>query len=67
MRNSGGRPLPDIFRADTTTAVEAFQRWHGLAVDGIVGDRTWAAGLDSAGNTLEGRVGLQHVRESTST
>ncbi len=54
-----------IFRADTATAVEAFQRWHGLAVDGIVGDQTWAAGLDSLGNTLEGRVGLQHVHEGT--
>jgi lysozyme family protein len=52
-----------IFKADTATAVEAFQRWHGLAVDGIVGDQTWAAGLDSAGNTLEARVGLQHVRD----
>jgi peptidoglycan hydrolase-like protein with peptidoglycan-binding domain len=56
-----------IFNADTATAVEAFQRWHGLAVDGIVGDQTWAAGLDSAGNTLEGRMGLQHVCEGTST
>ncbi len=51
-----------VFGPDTTSAVEAFQRWHGLGVDGIVGDQTWAAGLDSVSNTLEGRVGLQHAR-----
>jgi peptidoglycan hydrolase-like protein with peptidoglycan-binding domain len=51
-----------VFGPGTTTAVEAFQRWHGLSVDGIVGDQTWAAGLGSVSNTLEDRVGLQHVR-----
>ena len=51
-----------VFGPGTTTSVEAFQRWHGLSVDGIVGDQTWAAGLDSVSNTLEDRVGLQHVR-----
>jgi peptidoglycan L-alanyl-D-glutamate endopeptidase CwlK len=61
--NAAPKGVDGIFGADTTTTVEAFQRWHGLPVDGIVGDQTWAAGLDSADNTLEGRVGLQHVRE----
>jgi murein L,D-transpeptidase YcbB/YkuD len=51
-----------VFGPGTTTSVEAFQRWHGLSVDGIVGDQTWAAGLGSVSNTLEDRVGLQHVR-----
>jgi hypothetical protein len=50
-----------IFGADTTAAVEAFQRWHELIIDGVVGDETWASGLDSAGNTLENRVGLHHA------
>jgi peptidoglycan hydrolase-like protein with peptidoglycan-binding domain len=31
-----------IFGADTKTAVEAFQRHHGLTVDGIVGQNTWS-------------------------
>jgi peptidoglycan hydrolase-like protein with peptidoglycan-binding domain len=50
-----------VFGPDTTAAVEAFQRWHGIGVDGIVGDEAWAAELDSAGNTLEVRAGREHV------
>ena len=60
---SAPEQVDGTFSSDTTAAVEAFQRWHGLPVDGIVGDHTWAAGLDSAENSLEGKVGLQHVRE----
>jgi hypothetical protein len=52
-----------VFGPDTTTAVAAFQRWHGLNADGIVGDQTWAAGLDSVSSTLESRVGLQYARQ----
>jgi peptidoglycan hydrolase-like protein with peptidoglycan-binding domain len=50
-----------VFGPDTTAAVEAFQRWHGIGVDGIVGDETWAAELDSAGNTLEVRAGREYA------
>jgi hypothetical protein len=67
---AGGRwnTIPEridgVFGADLTATVEAFQHWHGLPVDGIVGDQTWAGGLDSADNTLEARVGLQHVLQA---
>jgi hypothetical protein len=49
------------FDPNTTRAVEAFQRWHGLSADGVVGDDTWNADLDGAGNSLEARVGLHHA------
>jgi tetratricopeptide (TPR) repeat protein len=55
------RQADGIFAVDTEAAVQAFQRWHGLDADGVVGDRTWASGLDSPDNTLEGRVGLHHA------
>jgi hypothetical protein len=49
------------FRDSTTRTVEAFQSWHGLSADGIVGDNTWVADLDGSGNSLEARVGLQYT------
>jgi hypothetical protein len=55
------RQADGTFAADTVAAVQAFQRWHGLPADGIVGDRTWAAALDCPDNTLEGRTGLHHA------
>jgi len=45
----------------TRTSVEAFQSWGGVAVDGIVGDQTWAVSLHAAGATLESVVGLNFV------
>jgi peptidoglycan hydrolase-like protein with peptidoglycan-binding domain len=36
-------PAADTFDAETDTAVRAFQEANGLAVDGKVGPRTWAA------------------------
>jgi peptidoglycan hydrolase-like protein with peptidoglycan-binding domain len=54
--------IDGVLGADTTRAIEAFQRWHGLDVDGIVGECTWAESLDSESITLESRVGLHHVR-----
>ena len=35
-------PIDGIFGTGTETAVRDFQQAHGLAVDGIVGPRTWA-------------------------
>jgi peptidoglycan hydrolase-like protein with peptidoglycan-binding domain len=49
-----------VFGATTTRSVEAFQRWHGLGVDGVVGDTTWSATLDD-GTSLEAHVGLHHA------
>jgi peptidoglycan hydrolase-like protein with peptidoglycan-binding domain len=49
------------FGPDTRAAVEAFQAWGGVAVDGIVGDQTWAVSLHAASSTLETAVGLKFV------
>lgn len=49
------------FDASTSAAVQAFQQWHHIEADGLVGDRTWAAPVDDAGTTLEVAVGLEHV------
>lgn len=35
-------PVDGIFGAKTEAAVKAFQRDHGLTIDGIVGPKTWA-------------------------
>ena len=35
------------FGKDTEAKTISFQKTHGLAPDGIVGDKTWAAGLAS--------------------
>jgi peptidoglycan hydrolase-like protein with peptidoglycan-binding domain len=49
------------FDASTSAAVKAFQRWNGIASDGIVGDQTWAA---TAGeSSLEVAVGLVFVTD----
>lgn len=44
-----------IFGAATQTAVKSFQRQHGLAVDGIVGAKTWAA-LEAAVQIVSGKT-----------
>ncbi|MFY9781762.1 MAG: peptidoglycan-binding protein [Candidatus Baltobacteraceae bacterium] len=49
------------FGPDTKASVEAFQAWGGVAVDGIVGDNTWAVSLHAASATLETAVGLGYV------
>ena len=46
-----------MFGPRTKASVEAFQRFADIAVDGIVGDRTWSAPLPGGGD-LEGAVGL---------
>ena len=49
------------FGPHTKHSVEAFQAWGGVAIDGIVGDHTWAVSLAAAGMTLESAVGLNFV------
>jgi peptidoglycan hydrolase-like protein with peptidoglycan-binding domain len=49
------------FGPHTKAAVEAFQGWGSVQVDGIVGDQTWAVSLNAMSATLESEVGLQFV------
>lgn len=49
------------FGPHTKASVEAFQAWGGVAVDGVVGDRTWSVSLHAASATLETAVGLNFV------
>jgi peptidoglycan hydrolase-like protein with peptidoglycan-binding domain len=49
------------FGPKTKASVEAFQAWAGVAVDGVVGDRTWSVSLHAASATLESAVGLNFV------
>jgi len=50
-----------VFDATTSAAVQAFQRWSGIAADGMVGDQTWAAPAGDIGTSLEAAVGLEHA------
>ena len=45
-------PADGIFGPNTESAVRAYQAAVGVAVDGIVGDRTWWAPSGGAGATL---------------
>lgn len=45
----------------TKASVVAFQKWGGVAQDGVVGDQTWAVSLHAASATLETAVGLNFV------
>lgn len=54
--------IDGIFGPHTRAAVEAFQGWGGVGVDGIVGDQTWSVSLHAASATLESAVGLQYVQ-----
>jgi peptidoglycan hydrolase-like protein with peptidoglycan-binding domain len=49
------------FGPHTQASVEAFQKWGGVGVDGVVGDQTWAVSLKAASATLETAVGLNFV------
>jgi peptidoglycan hydrolase-like protein with peptidoglycan-binding domain len=49
------------FGPNTRASVEAFQRWGGVGVDGIVGEQTWDVSLHAMSATLETEVGLQFV------
>jgi peptidoglycan hydrolase-like protein with peptidoglycan-binding domain len=50
-----------VFGPNSKAAVEAFQAWAGVSVDGVVGEQTWSASLHAADATLETEVGLQYV------
>jgi peptidoglycan hydrolase-like protein with peptidoglycan-binding domain len=50
------------FGQETRAAVEAFQAYVGVAVDGVVGERTWDAFFAEAPRTLETEVGLEFVQ-----
>ncbi len=54
-------PVDGDFGPQTRASVEAFQTWGGVAVDGVVGDRTWSVSLHAASATLESVVGLDFV------
>jgi peptidoglycan hydrolase-like protein with peptidoglycan-binding domain/lambda repressor-like predicted transcriptional regulator len=54
---SSPRAATGEFDDSTSAAVKAFQKWNGLASDGIVGDRTWAA--PAGESSLEVAVGLK--------
>jgi peptidoglycan hydrolase-like protein with peptidoglycan-binding domain len=45
-------PIDGIFGSHTESAVRHYQSEHGVAVDGIVGDRTWWVPAGGAGATL---------------
>ena len=49
------------FGPKTRDSVEAFQKWGGVGVDGIVGEQTWDVSLHAMSATLETQVGLQFV------
>ena len=50
-----------VFDTSTSAAVQAFQRWSGIAADGLVGDQTWGARVGDADTSLEIAVGLEHA------
>jgi peptidoglycan hydrolase-like protein with peptidoglycan-binding domain len=69
-RNAPGRweATPDAvtgqFDPTTSAAVQAFQSWNAIPVDGQVGDRTWTAATDDAAVSLEDAAGLQYAADA---
>jgi peptidoglycan hydrolase-like protein with peptidoglycan-binding domain len=59
--NTTPQGIDGDFGPHTRAAVEAFQSWGGVTVDGIVGDQTWSVSLHAASSTLESAVGLNSV------
>lgn len=58
---SAPRAATGTFDASTSTAVKAFQKWNGIASDGMVGDQTWAA--PAGESSLEVAVGLAFLAD----
>jgi peptidoglycan hydrolase-like protein with peptidoglycan-binding domain len=58
---AGPGPIDGDFGPHTKAAVEAFQGWAHVGVDGIVGEQTWDSSLHAMGATLETTVGLEYV------
>ena len=59
--NTTPQGIDGTFGPRTQSSVEAFQRWGGVTVDGIVGEQTWDVSLHAMMSTLESAVGLQYV------
>lgn len=58
---TGPGAIDGQFGPHTRASVEAFQRWGGVAADGIVGEHTWDVSLHAMSATLETQVGLEFV------
>lgn len=58
---TGPEGIDGEFGPHTSASVEAFQKWGGATVDGIVGDQTWDISLHAASADLETEVGLQFI------
>lgn len=58
---SGPGPIDGIFGPATKASVQSYQGDRGVAVDGIVGDRTWWVPAGAAGATLASLAGLTTV------
>jgi peptidoglycan hydrolase-like protein with peptidoglycan-binding domain len=54
-------PIDGQFGLKTESAVRGYQTQQGLAVDGIVGDRTWWVPAGGAGATLASLAGVVTV------
>jgi peptidoglycan hydrolase-like protein with peptidoglycan-binding domain len=59
--NTAPGTIDGQFGPNTRASVEAFQKWGGVAADGIVGDQTWDVSLHAMSADLESAVGLQYV------
>jgi peptidoglycan hydrolase-like protein with peptidoglycan-binding domain len=58
---TGPQGIDGDFGPHTSASVEAFQKWGGVSVDGVVGDQSWSVSLHAASATLESAVGLNFV------
>jgi peptidoglycan hydrolase-like protein with peptidoglycan-binding domain len=54
-------PIDGQFGPKTESAVRGYQTQHGLAADGVVGDRTWWVPAGGAGATLASLAGAVTV------
>ena len=59
----GDKGADGVFGKDTETAVKRFQQDCGLTVDGVIGEKTWAA-LDSQQPTVKWTVHIPNLSES---